>query len=317
MAQLSKPLSEASPPESAAKRLLGAPKRVFSGDERKSGRRSGRKSSELAESAPADTSTSICLDGYAFVVREGYLMALKWRDSCVSCLNASHGCADATLKRVKDGHFNWLDHLVFGCRDMYFLRDEEIRSQDLVISPYASMWPRPQRRTIAVNLNIYHLGRGGIPVIKGINVVSRDVLHLGGLFHSGVEVCGLEWAYGATLSARCGMFCSAPRSCPMHTYRKTVPLGAIQIADVEVLAILLALAEDWMGNKYRLVTKNCNHFSLALAVKLGVGGKVPGWLVTRDRAARESTVNTLGPTITDVELAEMAAKEARAVGSSR
>ena len=84
------------------------------------------------------------------------------------------------------------------------------------------------------------------------------------------------------------------------------------MADVEVLALLLQMADEWMGNKYRLVTKNCNHFSLALAGKLGVGSKVPGWLVTGDRAARESTLETLGP-ISDADLAEMAAKEAREV----
>ena len=113
-----------------------------------------------------------------------------------------------------------------------------------------------------VYLNVYHVLQKNY-VIKGINLVSRDVLRAGGIFHSGVEVgwpaspawlvrggafstccvlhaacclppccrppatpqppatalqvCGLEWAFGATETRRCGIFCNTPKARPPRT----------------------------------------------------------------------------------------------------
>ena len=44
-------------------------------------------------------------------------------------------------------------------------------------------------------------------------------------------------------SKRCGIFCNVPKSCPYHTYRESRTLGTIRISDVELLVLLLGLAE--------------------------------------------------------------------------
>ena len=56
-------------------------------------------------------------------------------------------------------------------------------------------------------------------------------------------------------------------------------LGSVLTTDAEVLGLLLSLANDWMGDRYQLLTKNCNHFSQAFATRLGVQQRLPGWLV--------------------------------------
>ena len=73
MAQLSKPLSEGTPRESAARRLLSKPKRVLSGEDRKSARREERKSLALVEHDHADGEGTSC----SMVARE----ALRFRDA--------------------------------------------------------------------------------------------------------------------------------------------------------------------------------------------------------------------------------------------
>ena len=49
-----------------------------------------------------------------------------------------------------------------------------------------------------------------------------------------------------------------------------------------VLCILLSLADEWMGDKYNLLSRNCNHFSITFAQKLGLDKNVPSWLVSAD-----------------------------------
>ena len=145
--------------------------------------------------------------------------------------------------------------------------------------PYTTL---PTRVPTRVVIDWRHVAR----MVRISNIVSRDVLQLGGFFHSGVEVAGLEWAYGATGTPECGIFCGSPHGCPGHTYHRTLELGTVDLTEFQVLTILLHLSHEWKGNAYKLVSKNCNHFSQAFVRRLGEASGVPmhlpSWLVTRD-----------------------------------
>ncbi|KAA6418649.1 MAG: hypothetical protein FRX49_07508 [Trebouxia sp. A1-2] len=66
-----------------------------------------------------------------------------------------------------------------------------------------------------------------------------------GIFHSGLEVYGVEYAYGG------------------HEYDVS---GAVQ-----------EMGEQYKGNAYHLLQRNCNHFSNDLCVKL-TGQPAPLWI---------------------------------------
>ncbi|EAN96894.1 hypothetical protein C3747_161g45 [Trypanosoma cruzi] len=101
---------------------------------------------------------------------------------------------------------------------------------------------------------------------------ANDVLyHAGiGLHHTGVEVYGMEFAFG-----RCdegsGVFEVAPRYSPPHIFREQLVLGETQLSQQEVLNLVKEFKENdrqWSGRAYHLVQNNCNHFSEAFAMRL-------------------------------------------------
>ncbi|CAN4127650.1 unnamed protein product [Withania somnifera] len=69
-----------------------------------------------------------------------------------------------------------------------------------------------------------------------------------GVFHSGIEVHGLEYGYGAHDYPTSGVFEVEPRSCPGFIFRR-----------------------------YHLIAKNCNHFTDEVCSRL-TGKPIPGWV---------------------------------------
>ena len=90
------------------------------------------------------------------------------------------------------------------------------------------------------------------------------------------QVYGEEWAFGAC-DAGTGVYATAPRRNPMYTYRESVTLGATPLSPSDVRAVLAALADEWQGATYDLLTRNCVHFTAALAQGLRVDAP-PGWV---------------------------------------
>jgi len=106
----------------------------------------------------------------------------------------------------------------------------------------------------------------------------RAPLKLGGVFHAGVEVNGLEFAFGMSESAAIsGITCVLPRSNPQHRYRQTVRLRPTRLSDVDVAALISELIEEYPGHDYDLLRRNCCHFADDFCRRLGVGG-IPGWV---------------------------------------
>jgi hypothetical protein len=133
-----------------------------------------------------------------------------------------------------------------------------------------------------VRLNVYDLMAGQ----------AQGVLHaLGvGLYHTGVEIGGSEWSFGAC-DVGTGVFSTTPRVALMNSvYRETVDIGVTTLSQKEIAAVIAELSVAYQGSSYDLTRVNCNTFTNALCLRLtGVG--IPPWI---NRAAN------IGSTLTNV-----------------
>ncbi|CAM0871307.1 unnamed protein product [Alopecurus aequalis] len=107
-----------------------------------------------------------------------------------------------------------------------------------------------------------------------------------GIFHSGVEVHGMEFGYGAHEYPTSGVFQVEPKSCPGFIFRRSVYVGTTNMSRSEVRTFLEDLAEDYHGATYHLIVKNCNHFTADVCKRL-TGKPTPGWV---NRLARLGSV---------------------------
>ncbi|TYH93226.1 hypothetical protein ES332_A13G238700v1 [Gossypium tomentosum] len=98
-----------------------------------------------------------------------------------------------------------------------------------------------------------------------------------GIFHSGIEVHGKEYGFGAHDFSISGVFEVEPKCCPGFSYRCSISLGIINMSSSDFRAFIENLASDYHGNTYHLITKNCNHFSDDIVYKL-TGKHIPRWV---------------------------------------
>eukprot|EP00931_Biecheleriopsis_adriatica_P008757 TRINITY_DN109895_c0_g1_i1.p1 TRINITY_DN109895_c0_g1~~TRINITY_DN109895_c0_g1_i1.p1 ORF type:complete len:412 (-),score=97.73 TRINITY_DN109895_c0_g1_i1:23-1258(-) len=103
-------------------------------------------------------------------------------------------------------------------------------------------------------------------------------LKFGGVFHAGVEVNGLEWCYGFSENETIpGVCCVEPKAHPQHHYRQTIRLRRTLLSSEDVMEIVGSLLEEYPGDDYDLLRRNCCHFADDLCRRLGVGG-IPYWV---------------------------------------
>ncbi|XP_012669146.1 desumoylating isopeptidase 2-like isoform X2 [Otolemur garnettii] len=74
-----------------------------------------------------------------------------------------------------------------------------------------------------------------------------------GVFHSGIEVYGREFAY------------------------KAVVLGSTEFLEDDIEKLVEELGKEYKGNAYHLMYKNCNHFSSVMSEIL-CGKDIPRWI---------------------------------------
>ncbi|XP_044496006.1 deSI-like protein At4g17486 [Mangifera indica] len=123
------------------------------------------------------------------------------------------------------------------------------------------------RGSVPVHLNVYDL--------TPFNVYAY---WLGlGVYHSGVQVHGVEYAFGAHEYPTTGIFEGEPKHSDGFTYRKTILIGKTDMSPSEVRAVMEDLADDYKGNAYNLITKNCNHFCNDACIRL-TGNPIPSWV---------------------------------------
>ncbi|KAG6556190.1 hypothetical protein Mapa_002131 [Marchantia paleacea] len=98
-----------------------------------------------------------------------------------------------------------------------------------------------------------------------------------GIFHSGIEVHGLEYAFGAHDFSSSGVFEVEPRNCPGFTFRRSIVLGSTDMSPQDFRNFIEHIADDYSGNTYHLIVKNCNHFTNDVCYRL-TGKEIPGWV---------------------------------------
>ncbi len=143
-----------------------------------------------------------------------------------------------------------------------------------------------------VYLNIYDLSE------------SNDLLLWCGLgiFHSGIQVHGVEFAYGGHDYEASGIFATSPKDAPgpgtcvhhnttircikspthhsnTHTvvFRQSIMIGETGLSPEEVQMLVQTLGQTYKGNRYHLLQRNCNHFASDLSYQL-CGQHAPGWV---------------------------------------
>ncbi|KAL9330839.1 hypothetical protein ACSQ67_000449 [Phaseolus vulgaris] len=98
-----------------------------------------------------------------------------------------------------------------------------------------------------------------------------------GVYHSGVQVHGVEYGFGAHERDTTGIFEVEPRHCPGFTFRKSILIGSTDMGAKEVRELMERMAEEYSGNTYHLIQKNCNHFCDDVCGKL-TGKSTPRWV---------------------------------------
>lgn len=90
-----------------------------------------------------------------------------------------------------------------------------------------------------------------------------------GVFHSGAEIYGCEYAYGGHNNSHSGVFEIAP--CDVSAlgeesfrFRETIVIGYTDFDQEDVKQIVEQFGEKFRGDKYHLLHQNCNHFTDAL-----------------------------------------------------
>uniref|UniRef100_A0ACD5V639 Uncharacterized protein n=1 Tax=Avena sativa TaxID=4498 RepID=A0ACD5V639_AVESA len=124
-------------------------------------------------------------------------------------------------------------------------------------------------------------GGGGTPVILNVYDLTpmNNYLYWFGLgvFHSGIEVHGLEYGFGAHDLPVSGVFEVEPKSCPGYVYRRSIWMGTTAMSRAEFRSFVQTLAGEYSGNTYHLISKNCNHFTDDVCKNITKKSS-PGWV---------------------------------------
>jgi len=114
-------------------------------------------------------------------------------------------------------------------------------------------------------------------ILPGVNSVARCLHSDWGIYHTGVQVHGLEFAYGGHPDASTGVFCAKPRSAQGATFREQVPIGRIDLDPLELRQAVAEVSRQWSGDSYDPFKRNCNHFSDFLCREL-TGKPAPAFI---------------------------------------
>ncbi|EOA35675.1 hypothetical protein CARUB_v10020909mg [Capsella rubella] len=129
--------------------------------------------------------------------------------------------------------------------------------------------------------NSSFVDRGNVPVylnVYDLTPINGYAYWLGlGVYHSGVEVHGIEYAFGAHEYPSTGIFEGEPKQCEGFTFRKSILIGKTDLGPLEVRAAMEQLADKYKGSSYNLITKNCNHFCDETCIQL-TGNPIPSWV---------------------------------------
>lgn len=125
---------------------------------------------------------------------------------------------------------------------------------------------------------------GGAPHLIRINVydisqANQYTTYAGvGIFHTGIEVFGREFAYGGHPENSTGIFATNRYEAPGPVkFRQTIEIGLSRYNREEIDFMIQQLGEKYTGLKYHLLLRNCNHFADEFVSKL-TGKNIPPWI---------------------------------------
>lgn len=130
---------------------------------------------------------------------------------------------------------------------------------------------------------------------------------VGGVYHTGVEVGGVEYGYGCHDESCTGVWKQLPKQLPrdfargqaVHT--SVIEMGEAVLTQRELQNVLLQLMAEFPGNEYSILHRNCNHFTVELCQRL-VHRAPPEWInsAAHKGAAVQRAVGAASSTVASV-----------------
>lgn len=112
-------------------------------------------------------------------------------------------------------------------------------------------------------------------ILPRVNALARCLGSQWGIYHTGVQVHGLEVSFGGTDDNCTGVFCAQPRSAQGARFRRQVPIGRVDLDPFELRQRVADISEAWPGRAYDPFERNCNHFSDCFCSELTGQGAPP------------------------------------------
>ncbi|XP_065920143.1 desumoylating isopeptidase 1 homolog isoform X2 [Dysidea avara] len=102
-----------------------------------------------------------------------------------------------------------------------------------------------------------------------------------GIHHTGIEVYGIEYAYGGHAFDDTGVYEMSPRNeeevCGEVIFNVSLFVGKTDLSESQARTRIYQIAEQFSGNTYHLLTRNCNHFTQEVCQEL-TGEILPSWV---------------------------------------
>ena len=130
------------------------------------------------------------------------------------------------------------------------------------------------------------------PLAQVFNAFNSSLHSIGtGAYHVGLEINGVEYAYGANSTrGSTGIFTCMPKSSPGYQFRTTIDFGNRVVMKysndagnkneeaVDGREIVQKMATEYLGTDYDLLRKNCCTFAYDVCIRLGISEKeIPSW----------------------------------------
>ena len=140
-------------------------------------------------------------------------------------------------------------------------------------------------------MSIYDLGG------SSTNVILNRFLSVGGIYHVGIEVAGIEWSYGYC-EAGSGVFAVEPTKCKLGPFSEQVELGDTRLRADEIIRVLHRLRLEWVGPDYNVINRNCVFFCITFLRELNPNLSLPEY--TRALCEKAATLS-VAPQISRIE----------------
>ena len=141
-------------------------------------------------------------------------------------------------------------------------------------------------RLLPVFVNVYDVTQhDAVKVINAMLAHSWAPVKLGGVFHVGVEIAGMEWSFGKTLTeTRPGVYGLSPGGDRNHSFRERIFLGCTSLSIDAINVLIRDMADEYPGKDYDVFRRNCCHFADDMCGRLGVE-PLPDWIYRFARVA--------------------------------